>query len=192
MSKNPKDGSLLYHITALDNLDSIIENGLQPRNYIKGCFKDVADKEILKDREKYKLEEHTPFHFFAGTPFAGSVQIAFPELNFMYISIDRSLAIHNNFVIIPSHPLHYGEDALSWENGMQTINWDLMNERDYSNHECKEVCMAESLFKGRVLCQHFKGIYVKNESQKKLVEKKLNENALSHIFVNVNTSMFVK
>ena len=47
MAKNPKEGKLLYHITAFDNLDSIFENGLLPRNKINFNIKDVADDEIL-------------------------------------------------------------------------------------------------------------------------------------------------
>ena len=61
-----KDGKLLYHLTKLSNLDSIIQNGLMSRRDLecKGLlFEDVADPEILVKRNCYGLDRYIPFHF---------------------------------------------------------------------------------------------------------------------------------
>ncbi|MGX5863858.1 DarT ssDNA thymidine ADP-ribosyltransferase family protein [Enterobacter cloacae] len=54
---------LLYHLTSLANLPSILENGLMSRFDLDGDFEDVADAEILEGREKYNLHKMVPFHF---------------------------------------------------------------------------------------------------------------------------------
>nr|WP_051514417.1 DarT ssDNA thymidine ADP-ribosyltransferase family protein [Nitrincola nitratireducens] len=62
----PQNGKLLYHLTALDNLESILQNGLQSRAALQeNKFEDVADSEILKSRQQHGLDQFVPFHFFA-------------------------------------------------------------------------------------------------------------------------------
>lgn len=191
MAINPKNGKLLYHLTALDNLESIIDNGLKPRKKIDFSIVDVADPEILQSREKFGLEEHTPFHFFSSTPFAGAAQLSQKDKEFIYITITRDLAKSNNFTIIPTHPLHYTESPLGWDEGIETINWDLMHKRDYADHECKETCMAESNFKGTVLAEHFNCIFVRTEEVRANVLELFRQKNLA-INVSTNSYMFLK
>lgn len=189
MSLKIKTTSSLFHITALENLDSILQNDLTPRNYITK-FIDIADKEILTGREKFNLGEYTPFHFFSKNPFAGKVQKTFPEKDFIFITIDRQLAINKKFKIIPKHPMTYNLEPLEWEEGFNSIDWELMEKRDYLDHDCKETCMAESIFKGSVPANLFKSIFVKSDVVKKQVEDLLSK---YNIRVNVTTfpNMFV-
>lgn len=45
-----KTGKMLYHLTKLDNLESIIENGLLPRKMVidrKINFGDIANADII-------------------------------------------------------------------------------------------------------------------------------------------------
>ena len=45
-----KTGKLLYHLTKLENLESIIENGLLPRNEVikqRIKFGDIANADII-------------------------------------------------------------------------------------------------------------------------------------------------
>ena len=46
-----KNKKLLYHLTSLNNVPAIMDQGLLPRSQASR-FRDVADKEILKDRQK--------------------------------------------------------------------------------------------------------------------------------------------
>ena len=93
-------------------------------------------------------------------------------------------------MIIPCHPLHYNGKPLSWEEGFKVIDWELLETRNYSDYECKMACMAEAIFFGTVLSEHFKIIFVKSETAKSFVEnilKKYNKN----VHVNLFPPMFV-
>ena len=59
-----KDQQFIYHLTDIENLPSILSNGLQPRSSLIN-FSDVADDEIIASRKRSKLEDYVPFHFFA-------------------------------------------------------------------------------------------------------------------------------
>lgn len=169
MAMNPKDGKLLYHLTAISNLESILENGLLPREDCED-FKDIADHDIIECREKNSLLKYSPFHFFGGTPFAGAVQIANKNEGFIYIAIERSLAEYNKFKVIPAHPLSIVKlELFEYEEGMDEIDWDLMAKRDYSDNDCKNVCMAECLTELIIPAKLFHTIFTKNEKEKKTV-----------------------
>ncbi|KYG83692.1 DarT ssDNA thymidine ADP-ribosyltransferase family protein [Roseivirga echinicomitans] len=193
MAINPKEGKLLYHLTALDNLPSIIENGLKPRAQLKK-FTDVADPEIIVHRSDFNLNSSVPFHFYAPTPFSGSVQKAWPKEQFVYLTIERKLALKNNFGVIPRHPLSFKSDPLPYNKGIDTIDWELMGKRDYLDHDCKEVCMAECLTHEPILFEFIRFIYVKNEPDRILVNDFMKKATKTHsgfsIFINPN--MFVK
>ena len=98
-----KDQQFIYHLTDIDNLPSILSNGLRPRSHLTN-FSDVADDEIIRSRKKGNLENYVPFHFFARGPFDGSVQLAHPQKTFVLIAVRRSLAEANKWSIIPKHP----------------------------------------------------------------------------------------
>ena len=63
----------IHHLTHIENLKSILENGLKPRNELKqNEFKNTANNEIITKREEYKsnnnniemksLNNYIPFH----------------------------------------------------------------------------------------------------------------------------------
>ena len=55
MAKSIKDGKLLYHLTAIDNLENIFNNGLLSRKDAldkKLIRSDIADYEIIKKRKE--------------------------------------------------------------------------------------------------------------------------------------------
>ncbi len=161
MAKHPKEGKLLYHITALENVEGILLNGLLPRMALKE-FKDIADKDILSKRHKYNLEEYTPFHFFSGTPFSGGVQKSNQDIEFAYLCIKRSVAEIKGFKIVPKHPVNFNGEPLIWAIGINEIDWDIMGERNFHDHNCKEVCMAEAIYKGAISLEEISCIYVKS------------------------------
>lgn len=182
MPKDPKEGKLLYHLTSLGNFESILEHGLRPRSQLNG-FIDIADTEILEDRDSYNLGDYVPFHFFSSSPFAGSVQRAHEDEEFLYLTVRRVVAKRDNYLIVPSHPLHYRGELLTYEEGMQTIDWDLMAKRDYHNHECREVCMAECLAPGVVPFSHVGMLFVRSDDHKQRVS-----NSISDVGVNFSNS----
>lgn len=67
----PINGKLLYHLTHIDNIKSILEKGLLPRNKLKSNdFKDTADQDIISGRHEYNvdLSDYVPFHFYVKNP----------------------------------------------------------------------------------------------------------------------------
>jgi len=185
-----KDRKLLYHITDIKNLNNILAEGLLPRESLTD-FVDVADQDILDSRQALKLEQYVPFHFFARNPFDGRVQVDNPDTEFVLIAVSRDFAKNNGWKVIPRHPLAGGDINLhEYDEGMQIINWDKMNERDYSDDESKSVCMAECLSPEAVQPSQFQSIYVRTEESQTEV-KELIKNHGARMFVDVNDRMFL-
>lgn len=192
MGTDPKELKSLFHLTALQNLEQILITGLSARANLSR-FEDVADEEIVSHRVKHNLNGLVPFHFFAGTPFAGIVQEKYSDHSFVFLTIKRSLAEKKDFKILPQHPLSLNPPILyDYKEGYSLINWELMALRDYHSQECKNCCMAECLSADTVLCTDIFAIYCKNDTDKGKVEKMLKKHEISGIFVNSNEAMFKK
>lgn len=183
-----KNGKLLYHVTSIKNLPSILKDGLLPRKQRKPVV-DVADKEILNGREKHGLDAMVPFHFFADNPFDGRVQKDHPNETFVIIGVSRAHANENKWQISAKHPLNGDFELLNYAEGIEAIDWNIMNERDYTTREGKNVCMAECLSPSAVSPTNFQQIYVKSQENKLAVEKMLKEQGVK-CWVNVNNRMF--
>lgn len=191
----PKDGKLLWHLTALENLESIFANGLLSRKKLDGLkgFVDIANREILDCRSKFGLEHYIPFHFMQLTPFAGGVMKEHTDKKFVYLTIKRTIAKSKNFKIITKHPLNESAKIYdTFQAGIDAINWTLMDGfRDYSIHEVKETCMAECVCHfEQIDISVFHCIYAKNEDDKKFVINLAKKYNVS-IYVDVNEKLFV-
>ncbi|KIE19947.1 hypothetical protein SE23_13450 [Vibrio sinaloensis] len=187
---NIRDQALLYHITDLDNLESILASGLQPRSSLTE-FSDVADPGILQGREAFELEHKVPFHFFANNPFDRCVQRSSPEKEFIFLTVRRTLAQGRNWSVIPRHPLAAGEfTVLDYNPGIESIDWDKMNERDYDDQESKLTCMAECLAPSTVEPSLLLSIFVRTEPVKALVLGLCRTYSVNP-HVNVRPQMFV-
>lgn len=193
MAIPPKDGKLLYHLTALDNLETILSKGLCCRNSLKGLddinFCDIADNEIIGKREGFNLEDYVPFHFFAGTPFAGGVQQCHKDKEFVYITITRDYACKQGFKIIPSHPLHYNDKPLDWREGLEKIDWLRLESRDYHSQEDKNACMAEAISPCPITANNISIIYVKTQKVQAIVQQYLSKGF--GVKIKVLPTMFV-
>ena len=67
---------LLYHLTHIENLESIIENGLLSRNQViqrSLLNQDIADHDILENRQLNHLDDYVLFHFYPNTAFDNAV-----------------------------------------------------------------------------------------------------------------------
>lgn len=173
---NAKNGKLLYHLTRLYNLDSILENGLLSRKTVKDnniSFLDVADQEIISKRTKFGLDKYIPFHFHPYSSFDVAVKNTYAE-EFIYICIKRELAKDNNFKILPKHPLSIEKcGLLDYDEGFNQIDWETMQTIGVNDEYTKQVKMAECLTDLVIPVDYFQCIYVKDEKSKLLVEEKL-------------------
>lgn len=157
-----RDQKLLYHLTALNNLESILKNNLLPRSDILD-FDDVAEPDIISFRQNNGLNQYVPFHFFAKNPFDGRVQKDNKGKDFIYICVSREFARTNLFKIIPLHPKSMNPlQLLDYEEGIEQIDWTVMNTRKYLDDYCRHVCMAESLSPKKIHPADFHMIFTPN------------------------------
>ncbi|GKS82976.1 hypothetical protein AVMA1855_02510 [Acidovorax sp. SUPP1855] len=191
MNDDLRAKKLIYHLTSLKNMASILDSGLLPRSRLDS-FVDVADPEIIESRKGLRLERHVPFHFFAKNPFDGRVQRDHPKKRFALIAVQRHVARTRGWKIIPRHPLAGGEiELLDYNDGMEAIDWEVMNKRDYSDQYCKCVCMAECLAPGPVTANLFHAIYVKDGEAQEQVQA-LISGLYRALHVDVMPAMFSK
>lgn len=190
----PKDGKLLWHLTCLDNIESIFVHGLLSRKELENKnFVDVANPDILEKRARFGLEHYIPFHFFQKTPFAGDVMKKNVDKEFIYLTFSRDLASKNNFKVITKHPLNNDAEMYDYAEGIEKIEWELMNGyRDYHDKNVHDTCLAECVacYKG-IEIGAFKSIYTSSEEAKTVIEE-LKEKYKVSLYVNVNEHLFVK
>lgn len=187
----PKKGKLLYHLTSLGNLESIFTNGLQPRaELINSHFNDVADREILASRHNFGLEGYVPFHFFAKNPFDYGVQRKYPDESFVLVTVLRTVAQAHGWKVVPRHPLAgEGYEILSYDDGIHSIDWELIAKKDYNDRACKIACMAECLSPTSVDASKIFSIYAKTETDLREVQRLVARHGLS-CHINLAAKMF--
>jgi ssDNA thymidine ADP-ribosyltransferase, DarT len=186
-----KSKKLIYHLTPLKNIPSILEKGLLPRNRLT-VFEDIADREIIRKRQSLVLEGYVPFHWFARNPFDGNVQKTHMGTSFVLVAVQRDLAARSNWKILPRHPLANDEmKLLDYALGFDAIDWETMNQRNYLDSNCKSVCMAECLAPGVVAVSQFFAIYVPTVELERKVRTWANRQRVP-VRVIVNENMFLK
>lgn len=165
-----QEGKLIYHLTKIENLDSILENGLLCRNLVSSdllnvdFFDDVADPTIIEKRNN--LVDYVPFHFHPYSSFDNAVKYKYGAENFVYITMLRERAKELNFNIIPSHPLSLGSEIeiYNYDEGISCIDWKAMEtplnglDEKRTNY-VKQIKMAECLAYGQVSVEDFYFIY---------------------------------
>ncbi|MBP1736138.1 MAG: hypothetical protein H6Q60_19 [Oscillospiraceae bacterium] len=175
-----KSGKLLYHLTEVDNLPSIITNNLVARKILldnSTGFEDVANPDIISKRTILGLDNYVPFHFHPYSAFDVAVKGTYPDVDFIYICITRELAKQNDFKILPMHPLSLADynGLFDFDEGFQRIDWDTLMERGRTDEYAKHVKMAECLTDKTIPVAHFHSIVVKDQKMKQHVEYLLNE-----------------
>ena len=175
MGRKPiEEGKLIYHLTRIENLTSIMENGILPRNMLRGNhFFDVADPNIIKKRHNRGLGDYVPFHFHPYSAFDYVIKRDQKMENLVYLCVLRSYARERGFVILPEHPLSggIGEGCLlPYDEGVVRMDWESMNQSDVADAHAKSVRMAECLKKGPVLFSELYCIYVMDPARLEQIE----------------------
>lgn len=166
MPTPPQDGKLLYHITAIDNLENIFQHGLLSRKDIeikRILQKDVADDKIIQKRKELAIDCYIPFHFFEPTPFTGRILQTHTNIDFCFIAITREFPKNKKSQICTAHPLSQNPPAEIKPYDLQSIDWESMNKRDYGDERIKNICMAEALIEPPITHKDFRYIYVADE-----------------------------
>lgn len=188
--ESAKNGKLLYHLTKLQNLESILEQGLAPRKTLIETgviFEDVADPVIISKRTELGLDSYTPFHFHPYSSFDVAVKNTYSDTKFIYICVARNIAKQNEFKILPKHPLSIEDCVLrDYDDGFEEIDWDILTQKGLTDDYSKQVKMAECLTEKLVSAKLFTSINVKDKETKKLIEGMLKDRGLkSPPYVNI-------
>lgn len=170
-----KHKKLLYHLTSLDNIESIILNGIVSRASLidmRVGFYDVANVQIMNKRTTLGLDKYVPFHFHPYSSFDVAVKRLHPDKNFLYLCVQRSFAEQNQFLILPKHPLSTEECVLyKYDRGFDMVDWDVMSQPGNDEYS-KQVKMAECLSQRRVPMSCINQIIVRDDRTKRIVEEK--------------------
>ena len=112
------------------------------------------------------------------------------EKKFILITVHRCYALANSWLVIPRHPLSgTAITLLDYETGLNAIDWDTMNRRDYNDEKCKCVCMAECLSPATVPANDFHSIYVPDAATQVIVNE-LKQRYRLDMHININSHMF--
>ena len=205
MSKTIKDKKLLYHLTAINSFESIVQFGLMSRDALienNITFLDTADQNILKERERLNLSQFIPFHFHIHTAYDTAVKDSNIFTVFIYLCLRRSYAIENDFKILPIHPVSTERPIIyDYEDGFNMIDWKTMeltqkelfnmgaSDVDINYH--KQVRMAECLSPCVIPISDFQSIHVKDQRCKNEICYILNYyNVNPQPFVDISEKMF--
>lgn len=186
-----RNQNLLYHLTKLSNLESIIEHGMLPRRKVieQGLgFEDIADAKIISKRQELGLDSYTPFHFHPYSAFDVAVKNTYRNEDMIYLCITRRKAQHDNYKILPKHPLSVSECQLyNYDEGFEKIDWETLQEKNRHDSYAKQVKMAECLTDKTIYINEFYCMYVKSDIVKDKVIKILNDKRVvfppPHIYI---------
>lgn len=177
-----KNQNLLYHLTKLSNLESIIEYGMLPRRKVREQriqFGDIADSEIISKRQELGLDIYTPFHFHPYSAFDVAVKHRYADEDMIYLCISRKKAQSEDYKILPKHPLSESECQLyNYDDGFDRIDWDTLQEKNRSDGYAKQVKMAECLTDKVIHIEEFCCIYVKSDMVRNEVIRILKKNGV--------------
>lgn len=173
--ENIRNKKLLYHLTSLKNMNSIIEYGLMSRAQLarRGlAYDDIADNQIINKREELGLDVYVPFHFHPYSAFDVAVKESRPDETFVYVTIRRELAELAGFKILPKHPLSQEECVLyDYADGIDAIDWDTMETVGAIDAYSKNVKMAECLSDRPLPATLIQCVYVPDDWTKEYVEQ---------------------
>lgn len=177
-----KNQNILYHLTKLSNLESIIEHGMLPRRKVieqRLQFGDIADAQIISKRQELGLDIYTPFHFHPYSAFDVAVKHTYRNEDMIYLCITRRKAQLDNYKILPKHPLSVSECQLyNYDEGFERIDWETLQEKNRLDGYAKQVKMAECLTEKTIYINEFYCMYVKSNIVRDKVLRILNDNGV--------------
>ena len=187
----------IYHLTSINNLPSIIRDGLLSRASLQEqqiTYTDIANEDILSKRSRKELDKCVPFHFHTHTEFDVAVQKQRQsEGPYIYLAVERVVARNKKFKIIPRHPISSGSkiEVLEYDAGFSQIDWDVMNtpkgnppNPNYDGHVRMAECISPYC---DVPFEDIYMIFVPNEDVKEQVDQLVKS---YNIKVNIAPTLF--
>ncbi|MBL8616325.1 MAG: DUF4433 domain-containing protein [Deltaproteobacteria bacterium] len=174
VKQSRRNNKQVYHLTKLANLPSIIRHGLMSRADLSRShmsFADVADPEIIAERQGQSLEIFVPFHFVSRSPFDYAVVNREPNEDYLVLGVDREFARSNGWLVFPRHPLSWKQPPVEWDEGLAAIDWDRIDKGgDWKlDNDLQQSMMAEALSPATVLIGDIATIFVSSDAMKATV-----------------------
>jgi len=180
---------LLFHMTHIDNLPSILENnGLNAYSEISSNgfqYKDIANADIQTRRSGTRvplppggdLHEYVPFYFAGRSPMLYSIVNSGVKQREIVYLMSKTSNIHDSelpFVFTDGHAIMFLTEFYSSLDELEKVDWSIMNERYWSDTEedpdRKRRRQAEFLVHKRVPMNQVIGFGVFDNEMKKKVE----------------------
>jgi len=173
---NRRDDQLFWHITPFENIASILEYGLLPRNTLKKGkinFNDIAPEFLTRNRTRLGLTNYVPFHFFPHNPM--DITLIFKHRNmenpYIFITIEQELASKLNSKFVLTFPDHQEEIFFTTYDKCKNKIDDIRQHTDYSHGKEKFEALGECLVPDYVSPENIYSIIVGSEEDKQYVEK---------------------
>lgn len=198
----PSQDAYMYHMTHINNMDSILEHGLMSRKALeksKMRFTDVADKNIMDGRRNFQnnldLSNFILFHFDLKNAFDYRVchnngsanMVILVELRPQYWREDLKQYAY----VLPCHPLGRNFPGVrSYDQGMQEIRWDILDSNLYNCYpEVRSARMAECIVYADSM--PVSRMYVNNQRTKEFIlQLARRKNCVDQIEVIVDSTKF--
>ena len=186
--------ALLYHITHLNNIPSILKNdGLLAHSTMQQQqmhYQDVANVNV-QDKREHKivpispggnLHDYVPFYFAPRSPMLYAILnggIAQEEIVYFITNTQTILEDNSNFVFTDSHAIMRLTNYYSQLEDLEKIDWSIMQSKywqdhpDYPNRKMKR--QAEFLVYEKVVLSSFIGFAVYNEEAERKLRMILND-----------------
>lgn len=193
----------IHHITHIDNLIGIIENGLKSRNSLKENedeYVDTADEGIIEKRDG--LNNYVPFHIDMlqrdhGIDYNHVVLKKYGKENMIFL-IKKIYRTTDESIYCLYHPTsRYCKDHYK---SYPEFNKDFKIEYknlprngygpDYSNKKVQKFFASEILIKDQVEVDDISTIYVYDDEAEERVVDELDSNDISNIGVVVNPQFY--
>lgn len=201
-------GRYVYHLTSIDNLDSIIKNGLLATNVKneKGIkHTDIANGTIQERRANTKvpcgpkctIHDYVPFYFASRTPMLLGVinkkNCDQPYLVYLCLNIDvvdRDDVVFTDASANTNDVPHFYSDSCN----LDKLKWDIINSNAWTfSDDERHYHMAELLVHKKVDISEISSIVVFNDAIKKNVEDIFESNKINAptiVFDNFNGCHF--
>lgn len=165
--------SALYHITRIENISSILKEGILSYNEIqkRGLNPASCSNRDIQEKNRKKFNDYVPLFFVPRTPFLCSVERDNPGKVMIYISIKKEIigqpgicfsdgSLANTTVTKEYHDL---ED-------LGRLDWNGIKSNDYDNDEIKRKRGAEFLVSTRIEPFWFEKLIVPSQKIKTAIE----------------------
>lgn len=182
----------IYHMTHIDNLTNILQNGILAHNNSLVNI-DISNKEVNDRRNSIEPIYHRNIHSYVPFYFNPKNAMLYSKKDMqgylVILAIDKKLIYQDNSLFTDGNAAASITKFYKHLTKIQYLNWNCLNAKTWFNIEDgKRMRMAEVLVFDKVQTKYIQKIYCNNNHIKQYIENLLPNNL--EIKVEVNTTLF--